>query len=262
MVIIDKEKCIGCGLCASDCCAANIRIVDGKAELKRPACIQCGHCVAICPQNAVSIPEYDMADVEASACGAVSPDELLRAIKSRRSIRRYTSQPVSESDIALLIQAARYTATAKNRQDNGLLFIQDRLGELKAFTREVIDAFTLPNPDDMNPMLSMYAKFNSRFKANPEDDYLFQNAPLLLVITGERALDAGMAAQNIENMAAALGLGVLFNGFLQGLFENVPDFKKWLGVEGKSIQCCMLLGHPDVAYPRTAPRAKPDVVIM
>ena len=25
---------------------------------------------------------------------------------------------------------------------------------------------------------------------------------------------------------------------------------------------CMLLGHPDVAYPRTAPRAKADVVML
>ena len=31
MVIINEEKCIGCGLCAKDCPAAKIRIHEGKA---------------------------------------------------------------------------------------------------------------------------------------------------------------------------------------------------------------------------------------
>ena len=38
---------------------------DGeKAEVYKD-CLHCGHCVAICPSEAVSIPEYDMEEVEA-----------------------------------------------------------------------------------------------------------------------------------------------------------------------------------------------------
>ena len=33
MVKIDREKCIGCGLCADDCIALNIKIQDKKAQM-------------------------------------------------------------------------------------------------------------------------------------------------------------------------------------------------------------------------------------
>ena len=63
MVTIDSNLCMGCGMCAADCIGKNILIEDGKAVVKKE-CFLCGHCVAICPVGAVSIPEYDMEDVE------------------------------------------------------------------------------------------------------------------------------------------------------------------------------------------------------
>lgn len=53
-IIIDKEKCIGCGLCVKDCVASAIKLEGGKAEVFKD-CIECGHCFAVCPQNAVDM---------------------------------------------------------------------------------------------------------------------------------------------------------------------------------------------------------------
>ena len=48
-IIIDKEKCIGCGKCVKDCVSEKLGLIDGKAVFKYERCIQCGHCFAICP---------------------------------------------------------------------------------------------------------------------------------------------------------------------------------------------------------------------
>ena len=63
MVRIDQNRCVGCGLCVKDCIAANIIIQNNKAVIQRP-CLECGHCAAVCPQQAVSLEDYDMADME------------------------------------------------------------------------------------------------------------------------------------------------------------------------------------------------------
>ena len=81
MVKIDQERCIGCGLCADDCLALNIELKEEKANIKNE-CLLCGHCVAICPEHAVSIPEYDMDDVEEYDADSfkLNPENVLHAI--------------------------------------------------------------------------------------------------------------------------------------------------------------------------------------
>ena len=111
MVEINRNACTGCGQCMSDCIANNLFLREGKAEVSGN-CILCGHCVAVCPLNAVSIPEYDMGDVEelSQEQAGLDSDRLLKAIKFRRSVRRFKQKPVSSGDLDMLVQAGRYTA--------------------------------------------------------------------------------------------------------------------------------------------------------
>ena len=128
LIEIDAERCVGCGKCVADCVGSNLAVEDGIAQVKG-RCILCGHCVAVCPTAAVSIPGYDMADVEPAAPAGETIDaaDLLRAIKSRRSVRSFKPEPVSRQELELVLQAGRYTATAKNAQGCRFIVVQDGL---------------------------------------------------------------------------------------------------------------------------------------
>ncbi len=60
-IIVDKEKCKKDKLCVMECPMKIISVDDnGIPQTLNTAgsiCIECGHCVAICPHGALSLPK-------------------------------------------------------------------------------------------------------------------------------------------------------------------------------------------------------------
>ena len=53
--VLVMDNCTGCGLCTNGICFTDaIGIADGRAYITR-ACLGCGRCVEICPENAISL---------------------------------------------------------------------------------------------------------------------------------------------------------------------------------------------------------------
>jgi NAD-dependent dihydropyrimidine dehydrogenase PreA subunit len=54
-MIIDKEKCIGCGECVKFCTVSAIRLKKKKGEIRQEICAECGNClrVKVCPSDAI-----------------------------------------------------------------------------------------------------------------------------------------------------------------------------------------------------------------
>ncbi|WP_373483329.1 4Fe-4S dicluster domain-containing protein [Acetobacterium sp.] len=96
MIKIYENKCIGCGLCAKDCFTQDIEVVGEQVRSKKIRCIECGHCIAVCPKNAVSLENYPMSEILEYQQGAFDLDEnqYLRALKFRRTIRQFSVKPV------------------------------------------------------------------------------------------------------------------------------------------------------------------------
>ncbi|MBN1652300.1 MAG: 4Fe-4S binding protein [Deltaproteobacteria bacterium] len=54
MAIIDKERCVCCGLCV-DVCTQNAISLNGDVTIDLNKCIGCGSCVNECPNQAISL---------------------------------------------------------------------------------------------------------------------------------------------------------------------------------------------------------------
>jgi uncharacterized protein (DUF362 family)/Pyruvate/2-oxoacid:ferredoxin oxidoreductase delta subunit len=51
----NHEKCVGCAICARDCPAKCIKMVDGKPQVDLSSCIRCFCCQELCSYQAVEI---------------------------------------------------------------------------------------------------------------------------------------------------------------------------------------------------------------
>ena len=62
IVLIDEEKCNGCGDCVPSCAEGAIQIINGKARLVNDAlCDGIGNCLGYCPEGAITIIEREAA---------------------------------------------------------------------------------------------------------------------------------------------------------------------------------------------------------
>ncbi len=51
---VDKDLCVGCGICKTICAQDAIAIANKKATIDTEKCVGCGRCLSRCPQDAIS----------------------------------------------------------------------------------------------------------------------------------------------------------------------------------------------------------------
>jgi nitroreductase len=154
-------------------------------------------------------------------------DERLRNIFSRRSIREYTDQPVSEADIASLLQAGMAAPSAMNRKPWHLVVVTDK---------QTLGAIA----------------------AAPPYSRTLGGAALVIVVCGDPSIsdwwlqDCTLAAENILIAVTGLGLGAVFLG-CYGKAEREQPIRQVLGIpEEIGLASVLCIGHPaEEKEPRT-----------
>ncbi|MEL1135582.1 4Fe-4S binding protein [Desulfitobacterium sp. THU1] len=79
-MLIDKEKCIGCGICVPYCPTGAISMSDKKATIDQVLCVECGNCIR---------PRV----VRCSPQAIYEPYEQIKG--TPREVRRYFSDPAT-----------------------------------------------------------------------------------------------------------------------------------------------------------------------
>ena len=111
--VIDTKKCNGCELCIKVCPSETISMQEGKAKVTGDRSLQCGHCVAVCPVDAVRVGAIDAQSLSFNSFdlandwlphGAFDTARLVQLMASRRSCRNYTDRTVERSKLEDLVK--------------------------------------------------------------------------------------------------------------------------------------------------------------
>ncbi len=147
-------------------------------------------------------------------------DQLLELMRSRRSIRRFATRPVSRELLIQLIEAARWAPSNHNRQPWKFIVLEDG-SQIQALARNVSQALSArlkSLPSIASAYLTEFAEHAVSFARAPvvlmvlHKPPVTMSAPLLdgvpnaALVSGE-PLSVAMAVQNILLAAHALGLG-------------------------------------------------------
>ena len=143
-------------------------------------------------------------------------NEVLSAIRLRRSIRAYSDTPVTDEQIQLLKDVCVQSPSAMNRQPYHFTFVKDP-ALLKEFT------------DDVRKLFASREGAPERFK-DPSFDVRY-GAPLVVFIFATidgrfTKIDCGIAAENLALAAHSMGLGSVILGMPRDLFDG-PEKEKW-----------------------------------
>ena len=259
---IDSALCVGCGRCVKDCLPQALRLKDRKAHfLPDHNCMECGHCIAICPRGAVSVPDPEMREVVpiADLPHTLSADAFSGHMRARRSVRAFDPSPLPEEQVQILLDTGRFSPTGGNRQNVRYNVLRSRLpvfremvlGELEKMWAEGADASWYPAL-----WHDMYLSYQKDGK-----DRLFFDAGTVIAVSSDVPQAASIASAHMETMANALGLGVLYSGFTVRAVAHSEELQQFLKLkENYSVWTVLVIGKPRVSYLRTVPRRKADVI--
>ena len=257
-VLIDNEKCRGCGACVSDCPRRVLEIRNSKAVVINDVCLKCGHCLAICPANAVKLSGYDDDIVDMPKTSVLlSEKDLMAHLKFRRSIRQYKDVPVEKEKLYKIIEAGRISPTASNSQNVRYIVLQK---EIEAFEDEVLAMYKTQN-ELFEPQAKRMNFPVKTLQERLKRGFLFFSAPAVILVISPSDINACLAAMNMELMAEALDLGAVYVGLFTIPANKNKNLRESLGIaDDENIAACLALGYPKVKYLRSVSRKNANVI--
>ena len=252
-IAINLDDCTECGLCSKVCVAHNLVIIQNKANKIMDNCVMCGQCSAVCPQRAISLEGCGNGQIDKTDDIRLVPEDIINVIRFRRSIRNFKKTEIPKEAMERILEAGRLTHTARNMQDVSYVVL--------AAGKERIEKMAVQMFRAIKPFADLISPMARKNKIN--DNFFFFDAPTVIVILARDKTNGILAAQNMEFVAKAYGLGVLYSGFFTMAANASRKIKKALQIpKGKKVAMTLVLGYPNISYLRSTPHKELDVRYM
>lgn len=293
IISIDYAKCNGCGLCAEVCADFEYKVIKGKVVPSATpvfGCIGCGQCMAICPEEAIKIngrtlSPQDLFLFPKDKRTAQYP-EFLSLLQSRRSIREFKDQEVSQEIIDKVIEAAQTAPMGIPPSDVNVLVINGKekvyqfvadfckfLGSQQWMVSKWFTTLMRPFWGKVNdelfrkflrPLFRIY--LDSMEKG---DNVVTYNAPVTLYFYGSPYSDPAdpiIAATYTMLAAESLGLGTCMIGAIHPFLQHgsaAQKFRETHGIRFKSqAGLVVIMGYPKVHFKRGIKRTFANVDVL
>ncbi len=156
--------------------------------------------------------------------------DTIEALMTRRSVRAYTNQPITDEQVNVILKAAMQAPSAYNEQPWEFIVVRDKQ--------------TLTNISNIN-------KYARMAKNAPLGILTCVNISLIKHQQGYGVIDVSNATMSILLAAHAMGIGTVWTG-VHPNEELVPPFRKEFNLPENIIPLAFVL----LGYPKTKPQQK------
>ena len=173
---------------------------------------------------------------------------VIEAIKTRRSTRKFKACPVEMEKLQQIVEAGRFGPTGGNAQSNHF-FVISKIETLMVLKELVQNAFAKMELRD-----DLYKSLKNSITLSRKGHYSFSyNAPVLIVVAnkkdyGNNMADVACAVENMMLAANELDLGSCYINQLKWLNEE-PSIRGYLGTLGlkddERVYASVAIGYAD-----------------
>ncbi len=285
-VTIDKETCIGCGLC-SQVCSKKILIMNGKdvevVDYPDWGCCQCGLCMSVCPTQAIQVAglSYDkFVPLPENEVGFAALEDML---SSRRSIRSFRDRSVEREVLDKVIRASAMTPIG-SPPTNVQVLVLDEKEYLDELYRDTVRCWKKLMQSMKNPIYRIVSRRvagANQYHAlishalpsaavccenadNDKNVFTFDAAAIVFFHGYKLSVciveNCRLAASYATIAAHSLGLGSIFSGMIPPIVNMNADVRRNLGIPDENdVHSCLMLGYPAVDFVRRIPREHQEV---
>ncbi len=161
-------------------------------------------------------------------------NEVLKAIRNRRSTRKYKGEQISEEELQTILDAGIQAPSANNSQSWHFTVIQDR---------DMINSIS-----DKSKEIMLQSTNASIANMGKGPINIFYNAPTVIIVSGKEDVSSSLVdcSAAIENMLIAsesINLGAVWVGLVRFLFTLESEVQKFKLPEGYKPFYAVAIGY-------------------